>query len=200
MKSMSSNYLFEPTRWDSGAMFRVSGPRGSTKRWVQPLKEETMKVLKMVNAAIAILLSIVVTGCAAPQGGGLRPTSKQFSSQWIDITMGGMMALPSEGLALALSLKNKSSKTLQVSVAFVTPDPTQRCEVTKQLNSAQSSLFSCPQKSLTPNTDYPIEISIYSDESRKNLVDKPQTRFHFSEKDAKAFAELTRKLEAEKAK
>ena len=159
-----------------------------------------MNVLKMMKVAIAILLSIVVTSCAAPQGGGVRPTSKQFSSQWIEITMGGMMALPGEGLALALSLKNKSSKTLQVSVAFITPDPTQRCEVTKQLNSAQSSLFSCPQKSLTPNTDYPIEISIYSDEGHKNLVEKPRTQFYFSEKDAKAFEELTKKLEAEKAK
>ena len=85
-------------------------------------------------------------------------------------------------------------------MAFITPDPTQRCEVAKQLDASQSALFSCPQKSLTPNRDYPIEISIYTDEGRQNLIESPKTKFYFSEKDAKAFDELSRKLEAEKSK
>lgn len=159
-----------------------------------------MSVLKIINTAIAIVLSVVVTGRAASPGDSLRPASRQFSSQWIEITMGGMMALPGEGLVLALSLRNRSSKPLQVSVAFVTPDPKQRCKVTKQLNPAQSAMFSCPQKSVTPNADYPIEISIYSDKERKSLIERPSTQFRFSEKDVKAFVELTKALKTEKVR
>jgi hypothetical protein len=162
--------------------------------------EDVMNAQKMVQISVAILLSAVIVSCAAPQGGGLRPTEKQFSSQWIDITMGGMMATPGKGLALTLNLKNKTKQPVYVLVAFVTPDPTQRCEVAKQLDASQSSLFSCPQKSVTPNKDYPIEISIYTDEGRKNLIESPKTKFYFSEKDAKAFDEISRKLEAEKSK
>ena len=159
-----------------------------------------MNARKIVQVSVAVLLSAVIASCAVPQGGGLSPTEKQFSSQWIDITMGGMMAMPGEGLTLSLNLKNKSQKTLHVLVAFVTPEPTQRCEVAKQLDASQSSLFSCPQKSLTPNKEYPIEISIYTDEGRKNLIENPKTKFYFSEKDAKAFDELSKKLEAERSK
>jgi hypothetical protein len=163
-------------------------------------REDVMNAQNIVQVSAAILLSAVIASCAAPQGGGLRPTEKQFSSQWIDITMGGMMAVPGKGLALTLNLKNKTKQPVYVLVAFVTPDPAQRCEIAKQLDASLSALFSCPQKSLTPNKDYPIDISIYTDEGRTSLIENPKTKFYFTEKDARAFDELSRKIEAEKSK
>ena len=159
-----------------------------------------MNVQKIVQVSVAVLLSALIAGCAGPEGGGLKPTEKQFSSQWIDITIGGMMAAPGEGLALTLNLKNKTKQPVYVLVAFITPDPAQRCEIAKQLDASQSALFSCPQKSVTPNKDYPIDIAIYADEGRKNLIESPKTKFYFSEKDAKAFDELSKMLETGKLK
>ena len=110
------------------------------------------------------------------------------------------MSIPGEGLSLALDLKNKGKQTVYVLVVFDTPDPSQRCEIAKQLDASQSALFSCPQNSLAPNADYPIEIEIYTDEGRTILVENPTTKFLFSEKDVKAFNEASRALETEGAK
>jgi hypothetical protein len=87
-----------------------------------------------------------------------------------------------------------------VLVLFDTPDPSQRCKISKQLDVSQSALFSCPQNSVTPNADYPIEIEIYADEGRTNLVENPTTKFQFSEEDVKAFDELSSAMETEGAK
>jgi len=131
------------------------------------------------------------------QGGGLRPTSKQLSSQWVDITMGGIMAFPEKGPALSLDLTNKSAQTLEVIVSFLSPDPAQRCEITKQIARGQSELFQCPQKSLTSNVDYPVNMAIYtaSVQGDRALVESPKTKFYFSEKDARAFEQLIKTLE-----
>lgn len=114
--------------------------------------------------------------------------------------MGGIMGIPGKGLALTLNLKNKSPRTLYVLVSFVAPDSTQRSEEAKQLNASQSAFFSCPLKTLIPDKDYPVEISIYTDEGRKNLIENPKTKFRFSGRDASAFEEVTKRLEAEKSK
>jgi hypothetical protein len=53
---------------------------------------------------------------------------------------------------------------------------------------------------LIPDKDYPVEISIYTDEGRKNLIENPKTKFRFSGRDASAFEEVTKRLEAEKSK
>jgi hypothetical protein len=159
-----------------------------------------MKTRIAVMVAVGIFLSVAIGSCAVPQAGGLRPSDTQFSSQWVEIGMGGMMSIPGKGLSLALDLKNKGKQTVYVMVVFDTPDPSQRCEIAKQLDASQSALFSCPQNSLTPNADYPIEIEIYTDEGRSNLVENPTTKFLFSEKDVQAFNELSRALEAEGTK
>lgn len=146
---------------------------------------------------VAGVIAFVVVGCAALQGGSARPTSKQFSSQWVEVTMGGMMAFPGSGPALALDLANKSTETLEVTVSFLAPDPAQQCEVTKQIARQKSELFECPQYSVTPNTDYPVSVAIYAlgSQGGKKLVENPRTKFFFSERDARAFEQLIRTLE-----
>lgn len=141
---------------------------------------------------------VMVAGCAVV--GGLRPTTRQFSSQWLDIDMGGLMASPGGEPALQLLLRNRSEKQLEVVVAFATPDPTQSCHVAKQLNGGQTAFFTCPQTSITANTDYPISISIYGDKERRNLLENPRTKFFFREEGVKEFEALRKKLEAEKSR
>lgn len=145
---------------------------------------------------VAVLFSLSVTSCATPYGGGLRPSSGQFSSRWVDILMGGVMAPPGEGLALMLNLKNKSQQELDVTTSFVTPDPAQRCTETQQIAAGKSAMFSCPQKNLTPNADYPVElgISTISAKGDRVLVESPKTKFFFSEKDVRGFEEAMKAL------
>jgi len=159
-----------------------------------------MSVKAILQVWATVFLSVLIAGCAGLDVGGLKPTQEQFSSQWIDITMGGMMAAPGEDFALTLNLKNKSKQPVYVVVGFMTPDPSQRCEIAKQLDASQSALFSCPQKSVTPNINYPVDIAIYDDEGRTNLLESPKTKFYFSANDAKAFDELSRMLETEESK
>lgn len=108
------------------------------------------------------------------------------------------MAFPETGPALALVLANKSTETLEVTVSFLTPDPAQRCKVTKQIVQKKSEIFQCPQKSVTPNVDYPVSVAIYAlgSQGDKKLVDNPQTKFFFSEQDAGAFEQLRKTLES----
>lgn len=140
--------------------------------------------------------SIAGSGSTRAGSGSTRPTADQFSSQWVSITMGGMMAFPETGPALALNLANKSNTTLDVTVSFKAPDHKQRCEVTKQINKNNSTLFQCPQTSITTNMDYPIAIVIHTlgELGEKQLVETSNTKFHFSEKDAKAFEQLRKAL------
>ena len=174
-----------PDRLSSGARFKFD---------VQDAKQET------IGRLISEYPSIVpnaVTALAAPQGGSLRPTSKQFSSQWVDVIMGGMMSFPETGPALTLNLANKSTETLEVTVSFQTPDPKQRCNITSQIEKKKSVLFQCPQKSVTPNKDYPVSVAIYITDSQgnKKLAENPTTKFYFSKNDAKAFEQLIKSFE-----
>ena len=141
-----------------------------------------------------------MTGCIQRQSSGLSPSSSQFSSQWVDITMGGVMAFPETGPALALNLENKSSNALLVSVSFKAPDPKQQCKIEKQIKNKGSTLFKCPQTSVTPNVDYPVVVTIYTlvEQGKKQLVENANTKFHFSEKDARGFDLLIEALKSVK--
>lgn len=159
-----------------------------------------MNIKKLRSVLVLALISAVMAGCVQRQSGGIRPSSSQFSSQWVDITMGGMMAFPETGPALALNLANKSSKTLEVSVSFKAPDPKQQCKIEKQIKNKGSTLFQCPQTSVTPNVDYPIVITIYTlgEQGKKQLVENANTKFHFSKKDARGFHQLIKALKSVK--
>ena len=141
-----------------------------------------------------LLFAATATGCAGTSSGGLRPGQGEFSSDYVDITLGGMIALPGEGPALALQLQNKTQGALFVSVAFEAPDPAQRCESTKTLAAGESHMYKCPQSSLAVDQDYPVHIAVYGDETRSELLESPRTKFRFGEQDAAAFQALVDSL------
>ena len=155
-----------------------------------------IKNLRLLSILTAIC--VISFGCVQHQNSGVRPSSSQFSSQWVKVTMGGMMAFPETGPALALNLVNKAKETIDVTVSFKSPEPKQRCTITKQIKIGGSALFQCPQSSITPDTDYPVTVDIHklSENGKKILVESPVTKFYFSESDARGFKELAAALKS----
>ena len=144
-----------------------------------------------VILASAFMAAILVAACGGPKdGGGLRPDANQFSSEWLEVSMGGMMAVPGEGPSLSLSLKNTSRKPIWVQVEFSTPDAAQDCTVDKRLEVGGGGMFLCAQQGLIQDQDYPIFVRTYSDAQHKQLLESTQTHFRFGAKDVAAFNRL----------
>ncbi len=147
--------------------------------------------------ALAVFaVAILVAGCGGgpKDGGGLRPDSSQFASEWLDVTMGGMMAVPGKGPALTLSLKNTSRRPLWVAVEFTAPGAGSSCNVDKQLDVGGGGMFTCPQTSLVQDEDYPIVVHTYGDAGRTKLLETTQTQLRFGARDVAAFNELAKSL------
>ena len=163
---------------------------------VDDAKEDITEKVKSLYDVSLTKTDSSIAGSGIAGSGSTRPTADQFSSQWVSITMGGMMAFPETGPALALNLANKSSTTLDVTVSFKAPDHKQQCKVTKHIKKNSSTFFQCPQTSITTNIDYPITIAIHTlgELGEKQLVESANTKFRFSEKDAKAFEQLRKAL------
>ena len=146
-----------------------------------------MNRLRCAYLAALCGLAVLAAGCAGLTGGGLGPGRGQFSSKWVEIPMGGLMGDSEEGLVLSLSVKNKSQQPLWVTVDFRAPDPGQPCRVTEKIDAGATKRYICPQSSVVVDTDYPVHIEIYGDESQTALLESPQTKFWFAESEAAAF-------------
>jgi hypothetical protein len=146
---------------------------------------------------VASIIGVTVTACGGPKGGGgLRPDSSQFSSEWLEVSMGGMMSVPGEGPALTLSLKNKSRKPLWVEVEFNTPDVSQHCTVDKFLAVDGGGMFMCAQTALVQDRDYPVLVRTYSDTRKTKLLESTQTMFRFDAKDVAKFNSLVEAMQS----
>lgn len=134
-----------------------------------------------------------------PQSGaqsGLRPTSSQFSSDWVKVTMGGMMQVPDGNeMALSLGLNNKTDKTIWVRVTFNSPAPGKVCSATEKIDPGKTHMFTCPQKTLVANTDYPVEVLTFLDGPDSNQIESTHTKFYFSDRDVKGFNVLVKYLQ-----
>ncbi len=163
---------------------------------VDDAKEDITEKVKSLYDVSLTKTDSSIAGSGIAGIGSTRPTADQFSSQWVSITMGGMMAFPETGPALALNFANTSNTTLDVTVSFKAPGHKQQCEVTKHIKRNSSTLFQCSQTSITTNMDYPITIAIHTlgELGEKDLVETTNTKFRFSEIDAKAFEELRKAL------
>lgn len=157
-----------------------------------------MNIKNLRSLFVLVLISTVIIGCVPRQSGGVRPPSNQLSSQWVNMTMGGMMASTETGTALTLNLANKSNNALSISVSFKVPDPKQQCKIEKQIKNNGSTLFQCPQTSVITNVDYPVSITIYTIglQGEKQLVENTSTKFRFSKEDAEAFEQMVKVLKS----
>lgn len=178
--------VLEWTRQKVGALLS-SGVRAGR------VEERTIRHMTVFIGTVWFI-SLLLTACGSQPFGGLRPTARQFSSQWVDITLGGIIGLPDQGPALHLELQNKSKDAIWVTVDFQSPAPNQACTVTKELPGAGSQKYTCPQRALVAHVDYPIQISIFLDKDRAKLAEVARTKFRFSERDAAGFEALMKTL------
>ena len=149
---------------------------------------------KLTVPFFAIVFTLAA--CGGPkEGGGLRPDSSQFSSEWLEVTMGGLMAVPGEGPSLTLNLKNTSRKTLWVEVEFSTPHASS-CTVDKVLEVSSGGMFVCAQTTLVADQDYPVLVRTYSDSERTKLLESTQTHFRFDAKDVAKFESLVQSMQS----
>ena len=142
--------------------------------------------------ASVFFVAVVVAGCGGPQKdrGGLRPDSSQFASEWVNVTMGGMMASPGKNPSLTLNLKNTSRRAIWVEVEFTTPDGSQNCKVDKKLDVSGGGMFMCAQSSLVQDEDYPVLVHVYGDADKTTLLESTQTKLRFDASDVAKFNAL----------
>ncbi len=130
-------------------------------------------------ALLVILLAIPLVGYTMQADAAHRPTKGQFSSKWLAITSGGIVGQPGGKPTLLLRFQNKKWKPLWVKVDFRTPEPNQDCGITKRLNPKEGASYFCQLENIVADTDYPIHISIFSDEALTNVVEKTSTKLYF---------------------
>ena len=135
---------------------------------------------------ISILLILLLTsGC-----GWLRDRPVQIETVPIDIQHAGLLVNDQGRAELGLSLRNASPQTLWAVVRFQTPDGAGDCVLSSELAPASDHLFVCPQTSLRPNANYPIQISAYSNIEQTRELSALETGLRFSEADIRAAAGL----------
>lgn len=113
-------------------------------------------------------------------GGHAPTTDSPFTSGWIDISMGGLVATDTNNLAINISLYNKSERDTWIKITFLKPDLSPACTVTRKVDAKDSSLFECSQKTIISGQFYPIYHSVFLDENLTELVEKSGTRMYFS--------------------
>ena len=148
-----------------------------------------MKLCSLAHLACLFVLVVLPVSCASAGAGGLRPSD--FSARTVDIQMGGLMSMP-EGLVLGLSLVNKSDALLWVQVNFESPDPMQRCLLVEKLEPGGSHLYTCPQRTITPDVDYPIHLRVFADAALTQLIESPETKFRFEQESLEALQSIPR--------
>ncbi len=146
---------------------------------------------------VVLGLFAVVGGCTSSNAGGLRPSKEEFTSDCLEVTMGGMTVDPDVGLALTLGLKNTTQEAAWVRVRFESPPPNTPGEAVRKLDPGASEMFIHSQSSVVPETNYPIFVETYRDAALTQPVEKTQTQFWFSHKDATIFHELAKKLQSD---
>lgn len=120
-----------------------------------------------------------------------RVSLSDFKSKWLKMLGGGMWGDQKEKKpTLVIQFKNKKRKALWVKVHFDNPQPNQDCESTKEVKRKGKVIFHCIQQNIVAETDYPVLVAIYSDESLTTLLEENETKFFFDKKDVEALQQL----------
>jgi hypothetical protein len=132
-----------------------------------------------------IVVSILLTACAWSGKGNQPASPDKADSIPISLLDGGLLVSWAGKPELGLELANTSSRRLWVNVHFQTPEGLNDCMATKELEPQANGIYICPQSSVQADTDYPIDISIYSDLEQTRLEGTTTTNFRFSQADIK---------------
>lgn len=132
-------------------------------------------------AVVALLLS----GCAGQQATGPGPAD--LSSNWVEVSSGGVISEPGGKPELLFTVRNKSERVLWVKVRFAPPSPNPECVLSKKLEPGEKAPYPCGQEKIVADTDYPIFVSVHLNEGLTDQAESAQTKMRFSKRDVDAF-------------
>lgn len=142
--------------------------------------------LAMTRQGVAFAVVILLlSGCAGPQATGLVPAD--FSSNWVEVSSGGVIGEPGGKPELLFTVRNKSERRLWVKVRFAPPSPNPECVLSKKLEPGEKSHYPCRQEKMVPDADYPIFVSVHFNEGLTDQAETAQTKMRFSKRDVDAF-------------
>lgn len=128
------------------------------------------------------VLALVLGGCAlAPRSEPPAP-----AAEGVELRRGGLVATAAGRPELSLTLANVSARLLWVSVHFQTPGGGGDCVVARELPPQESAVFSCPQRSIRPDADYPVQVAAFADPDQAAPLHTVATVFRFDAGDVAA--------------
>lgn len=118
----------------------------------------------ITRLGVCLALGLALSACSwLPQKQPKTAVVQSASTSLVKIVSGGLL-LSSDGQPeLGLTLLNNSSRTLWISAHFKTPASQTDCTLGKEIEGQGTRLYVCPQAAVQADTDYPVEITIYSD-------------------------------------
>ena len=143
-----------------------------------------LRALGSLATSCIIGVIIGLTPCAVAQNGELQLTPGPFSAEWVEIVHVSMTMSPNEVGILSISLRNRTHHSLWATIVVRTPDPTQDCEITGELEAGRAEIFTCSQRVLFPKKDYRLVVQIYKNDGARTLQGSLQTTFRFRKSDA----------------
>nr|MDQ2695607.1 hypothetical protein [Pseudomonadota bacterium] len=87
---------------------------------------------------------------------------------------------------LSLTLANVSARVLWVSVHFRTPGGGGDCVVARELPPRESAVYACPQRSIRPDVDYPVQVAAFAGPDQVAPLHTVETVFRFDAGDVAA--------------
>jgi hypothetical protein len=117
-------------------------------------------------------------------------SAQDLKSSWLELNGGGLFGEPGGKPQLMLTLRNKTDRAEWVRVRVAAPAPNAECVLVETIAPGQNVSYRCIQDKLVPDTDYPIFITTFRDESLSDEAETVQTTMRFSKRDTAAFEDF----------
>ncbi len=115
------------------------------------------------------------------------------ASGWIKFTGDQIMALSKDNVPMVVTFKSKAHDRIWTRVTSDAPGLLSRKSEVGELGPSEKQTFSCQVLKIVADDVYLIDVRIYSDAARKNLVERISTGPKMSPADAAAFEYLRQK-------
>ena len=115
-----------------------------------------------------------------PWSDSAEPPPPASPSDQVEIISGGLLASPSgDNFELSLTVVNRSAQTLWIRTHFHTPGGLSDCVVAKEMAAQATELFICRQTVVLADTEYPVQVIVFSDLEQLNEIDRLSTTLTF---------------------
>ncbi len=128
---------------------------------------------------------LFLSACSWLPGASQEPTTSESKAP-VQMISGGLLLSRTGTPELGLTLVNSSEQMLWVGVHFHTPNGLTDCVLAKELEPASQGLYWCAQPEIQAESDYRIDITVFSDLAQSQLIDTLNTEFRFTQEDIEA--------------